>query len=100
VFLAGCTHAASPTAAGEYSLSGDCGCYSQIYVSTPGAHRSLFGEEAHEVPVITMVQASEKIYDPDRPVETQAEAEASEFTASLEVLVLAVLTIIGLYRKQ
>jgi hypothetical protein len=58
----------------------------------------LFGKEVHEVPVVTMVHASEMIYDPDRPAETQAETPG--FTASLALLVLVVLTIIGLYKKQ
>ena len=58
----------------------------------------LFGKGVHAVPVITMVQASEMIYDPDRPVETQAEVPG--FTASMAVLVLAVLKITGLYKKQ
>jgi len=58
----------------------------------------LFGKGIHEVPVITMVQASEMIYDPDKPVETQAEVPG--FTVPLAVLVLAVLKITGLYKKQ
>jgi hypothetical protein len=60
----------------------------------------LFGEGIHEVPVIAMVKASGKI--PEKPVEAQA--QATGFTASMALMVLAALTItltiIDSYKKQ
>jgi hypothetical protein len=48
------------------------------------------------------VKASGKIHDPEKPVETQAQAPG--FTASVALMVLAaltiILTIIGSYKKQ
>lgn len=62
----------------------------------------LFGEGVHEVPVISMVQASGMIYDPDRPAEAQAETPG--FTAPLAavtVIALALLlTLLNLEKKQ